>query len=119
MRIPVAIACTLMTIASQAHASQEPATKEEFESLISAPFKATHLKNNSIVEVTLKADGSAVARQSYNDIGTWRRDGDSGYCVRWNKSRFDDRCAYLTKRDGKFAFGPQLGDPVWQVEPLK
>ena len=99
-----------------AQAADPHITKEEFDQLIASPFKAINVKNGNVVEIHLKADNSAVARQGYNDIGTWRRDGDAGYCISWNKQRFDDRCATFVKREGKLALNSSAGELTWWVE---
>lgn len=106
-------------VTTVAQAADPHITKDEFDQLIARPFKAINVKNGNVVEIHLKPDNSAVAAQGYNDIGTWRRDGDAGYCVRWNKQRFDDRCSYFVKRDGKLAIVPPNGELAWWVEPLQ
>jgi len=115
---PLFLCVALLISALSAHATDEPISKEEFDKIATSPFKATSTRNGTVVEVHLKSDGSVVARQGYNDIGTWRRNGDAGYCVRWNKQRFDDRCTTFIKRDGKLALSPSSGILEWWVESL-
>ena len=111
--------CVALLAALSASAADEQISKEEFEQIVANPFKATNAKSGSIVEMHMKSDGSVVARQGYNDIGTWRRNGDAGYCVRWNKQRFDDRCTTFIKRDGKLALSASSGNLDWWVESLQ
>ena len=79
MNLRQGLLCVTMLAALSAHAMDGAITKEEFDQIVVNPFKATSAKNGTVVEVHLKADGSVVARQGYNDVGTWRRDGDAGY----------------------------------------
>ena len=118
MNLRQGLLCVTLLAALSAHAMDGSITKEEFDQIVVNPFKATSAKNGTVVEVHLKADGSVVARQGYNDVGTWRRDGDAGYCVRWNKQRFDDRCSTFVKREGKLALNSPTGELTWWVEPL-
>lgn len=116
MNLSHGLLCVTMLAAFSAHATDGAITKQEFDQIVVNPFKATHAKNGTVVEVHLKADGSVVARQGYNDVGTWRREGDAGYCVRWNKQRFDDRCSTFVRREGKLALNAPNGELTWWVE---
>ena len=112
------IFCLALIAAFSAHSADTPINKDEFDQLVASPFKAINAKNSNVVEIHMKPDGSVVAKEGYNDIGTWRRDGDAGYCIRWNKQRFDDRCTTFVRRDGKLALNSPTGELTWWVEPL-
>lgn len=116
MRIRHGLLCTALLVAGGAHASDAVVSKDEFEQVIAQPYKATNIKSGLVVEVHLKSDGSIVARQGYNDIGTWRRNGDTGYCARWNKQRYEDRCTNFVKQDGKLAGTGPTGEVTWWIE---
>ncbi len=117
MKVQRILLCTTLLIAGAAIAQDAAVTKDEFDLLVSKPFKATHMKKGGfVVEVHLKPDGSAIASQGQSDTGTWRRNGDAGYCVRWSKQPVDDRCVNFVKRDGKLAATAPSGEVTWWVE---
>lgn len=116
MHIHHGLLCVTQLVAGGAHAADATVSKDEFDQVIAQPFKATNIKSGLVVEIHLRADGSVVARQGYNDIGTWRRNGDTGYCVRWNKQRLDDRCTDFVKQDGKLAGTAPTGEVTWWIE---
>lgn len=68
---------------------------------------------------TALADGYAVASVGQSDVGTWRRNGDAGYCARWSKQPQDDRCINFVKRDGKLAATAPSGEVTWWIESSK
>ena len=117
MNFKIGLTCFAFFGSTMAHAADAPIPKNEFEQIIASPFTATNAKSGLVVNVHLKPDGSAVVRQGYNDVGTWRRDGDSGYCVRWNKRRTDESCAYFVKRDGKLGVNAASGELTYWIEP--
>lgn len=99
-----------------ASATDEMLSNAEFEQMTSSPFVATNAKSGLVVEIELKSGGQAVARRGYNDVGSWHKQGDSAYCVRWNKQRLDDRCAQFVRHDGKLALTASPGEDVaWWV----
>ena len=110
-----ALVCAAL-LASSSYAADTAVSKDEFDRIIAAPFKVTNVKSGLVVELHLKADGYATASQGYNDVGPWRRQGDNGYCVRWNKRRLDDRCVSFVKRDGKYAVTEPNGEVAWWLE---
>ena len=110
------LCATLVLVAAGAHASDTKVSKDEFDQVIAQPFKATNIKTGLVVEIHLKSDGSVVARNGYNDVGTWRRNGDTSYCVRWNKQRLDDRCTDFVRQDGKLAGTAPTGELTWWIE---
>ena len=115
-----ALLCVALLSAGSANASDAPASKEEFDRITAAPFKAIHMtREGFVVQIHLKQDGYAVASLSHNDVGSWRRNGDAGYCVRWNKQRLDDRCVNFVKRDGKLAATAPNGEVVWWIESVQ
>jgi hypothetical protein len=116
MNISRGLLCTALLVAGGAYAADAAISKDEFDQVIAKPFTATHAKNGLVVELHLKSDGYAVASQGYNDVGTWRRNGDVGYCVRWNKQRFDDRCTSFIRQDGKLAATGSSGEVAWWIE---
>lgn len=115
--IELFVVALLVSVA--AHATDEALSSAEFDHVIAKPYKATHAKNGTVVELQLMPDGSASVRQGYNDVGTWHRDGEASYCVRWKRYRTYNRCSTLIKRDGKFALLTAGGDLAWWVEPAK
>ena len=113
---PTLLAAAALLLSANAFANSPALSKDEFDQLIAQPFKATNGKSGFIVEIHLKPDGSAVARKGYNDIGTWRRNGDAGYCVRWNKQRMDDRCTNFVRQDEKVFGVVPPGEVTWLIE---
>jgi hypothetical protein len=113
---PTPLAAAALLLSANAFANSPALSKDEFDQLIAQPFKATNGKSGLIVEIHLKPDGSAVARKGYNDIGTWRRNGDAGYCVRWNKQRMDDRCTNFVRQDEKVFGVVPPGEVTWLIE---
>ena len=116
MNLRPALLTAALLLSANAFANNPALSKDEFDQLIAQPFKATNGKSGLIVEIHLKPDNSAVARKGYNDIGTWRRNGDAGYCVRWNKQRVEERCTNFVKQDGKVLGVVPPGDVTWWIE---
>ena len=116
MNLRPALLPAALLLSANAFANNPALSKDEFDQLIAQPFKATNGKSGLIVEIHLKPDNSAVARKGYNDIGTWRRNGDAGYCVRWNKQRVEERCTNFVKQDGKVLGVAPPGDVTWWIE---
>ena len=116
MNLRPALLTAALLLSANAFANNPALSKDEFDQMIAQPFKATNGKSGLIVEIHLKPDNSAVARKGYNDIGTWRRNGDAGYCVRWNKQRFEERCTNFVKQDGKVLGVAPPGDVTWWIE---
>lgn len=120
MRFKLALLYVTLLGAGTAFAQDAAVSKDEFDQITASPFKATHMKKSGFaVEIHLKADGSAVASLGQNDVGTWRRNGDAAYCVRWNKHTLDDLCVNFVKRDGKLAATAPNGVVTWWVESSK
>lgn len=102
-----------------AQAADVPLSKEEFDAVTAQPFKATNINTGTVVHLHLKSDGAVVASQGYNDVGTWRKAGESGYCLRWSKQRLDERCSDFMRRDGKTGLTVPEGGIGWWVEEIK
>ena len=115
-----ALVCAALLACGGSYAADTTAiSKDEFERIIAAPFKVTNIKSGLVVQIHLKADGYATASQGYNDVGPWRRQGDAGYCIRWNKRRLDDRCVNFVKHDGKLAVTEPNGEVAWWLENVQ
>lgn len=103
--------------AGAAFAQDTAVTKDEFDQITAKPFKAIHMqKKGVVVEIHLKADGSAVASVGQSDAGSWRRNGEAGYCARWSKQPADELCINFLKRDGKLAATAPNGAVAWWIE---
>ena len=106
-----------MCCLSVAHA-QEPApvTAAEFDQITANPMKLKNASSGAVVQVHLKAGGSAVISQAYNDVGDWKRKDDASYCVRWSKQRPEERCSTIVRRDGKVGFIDPSGQLAWWLQ---
>lgn len=111
----IGLAAALLA-AGAARAEDAPVTADEFTQVVASPFKATNAKSGLVINIHLRPNASVVASNGYNDVGTWRRDGDATYCVRWNKQRLEDRCARMVRRDGKLGLLDGTGNLAWWVE---
>ena len=120
MRCKLGMCMAALLATTTAYSADEAVSTTEFDQITSTPFIVTNAKSGMAVEVHLKAGGTAAASQGYNDVGTWRREGNSGYCVRWNKQRLDDRCSNFIRRDGKLGLAsPPSEDVTWWVTEAK
>ena len=116
MNLLPALLTDALLLSATAFANNPALSKDEFDQMIAQPFKATNGKSGLIVEIHLKPDNSPVAPKGYIDIGPWRRNGDAGYCVRWNKQRVEERCTNFVKQDGKVLGVVPPGDVTWWIE---
>jgi len=97
-------------------ATDVPLTAQEFQAFVAKPFRSLP-PSGKVFHVELQPGGKAVISNDYNDVGTWRTEADNGYCLRWNKQRFDEKCYRMVKRAGRLAMLGVDGVLVSWIEP--
>ncbi len=87
----------------QAASADPPISDQEFQSGIVNKSLLLKGADGKDYGLRLEDGGRAVVSLAFNDVGRWRPNGPGAYCVRWNKFPMDERCAYVTRREGRLA----------------
>ena len=98
----VALAVMLAATVAPAMAQDQPMTGEDIRRAWVGKKVFGRSTTGGLLDMHLRADGSAqVAVGNMTDSGAWRTT-DSGYCAKWQKIRAgEERCFTVVKRGDK------------------
>ncbi|MDM0115692.1 hypothetical protein QTI66_26315 [Variovorax sp. J22R133] len=94
------IAVALALGAGHAWANDVPLSNDQIQSDIIGKTIVWKLDDGKNYELQLAPGGKATVSGPYNDVGTWRMNGEGSYCTRWNKQTLAENCVQIVRRDG-------------------